>query len=299
MGVIYNIQRFSLHDGPGIRTTVFFKGCPMRCVWCHNPESQTAQAQLSLFAERCIGCGRCAEICENHENQDGAHAIRYAACSACGKCADVCPSAALEILGKHVSADEILDEVKRDAAFYQVSGGGITLSGGEPTMQPEFAWQLLAGARGMGLNTAMETCGFVPWYSFAWLLPMLDRIYFDIKQMDSTLHKKYTGRDNDEILENLAILCSQKRNMEVVVRAPVIPGYTDQEENFVAMGRFLKGLACPPRVEVLPYNPLAGSKYPRLGRKYIPGEIREEDGCDPARLCGILQDAGVQAQLMR
>lgn len=296
MGVIYNIQRFSLHDGPGIRTTVFMKGCPLRCVWCHNPESQRMQPQLSLFSQRCIGCGQCAAACALH-HLGQAHEIDYAACRACGRCAEVCAAGALEILGREATAEEIVEEAARDLPFYQTSGGGITLSGGEPAMQCDFAAEILRKAKAKGLHTAMETCGYAPWGSFEMLLPHLDMVLYDVKQMDSVLHKEYTGVGNERILDNLCRLCES--GMEVVVRTPVIPGYNDQRENFAAIAVFLGCMPRPPRVELLPYNELAGSKYPRLGMTYAPGERTEADGNAPDDLCRILTDAGLAARVMR
>lgn len=296
MGIIYNIQRFSLHDGPGIRTTVFLKGCPLRCAWCHNPESQSVKPQLSLFAQRCMGCGRCAESCGLHQ-LEREHHIDHEACRACGKCAQACAAGALEILGREASAEEIVAEAARDLPFYQASGGGMTLSGGEPTMQSDFAAQILALAKAQGIHTAMETCGYAPWSSFEKLLPHLDLLLYDVKHLDPARHKTYTGVDNALILDNLRRLCESGK--DVVVRVPVIPGYNDQRENIVALTSYLIAMSRPPRVEMLPYNELAGSKYPRLGMVYAPGEMTEADGNAPDELCRVLTDAGLNARVMR
>lgn len=299
MGIIYNIQRFSLHDGPGIRTTVFLKGCPLRCAWCHNPESQRIRPQLSLFESRCLRCGQCFALCPCHQLADGAHTVDFQACTACGRCVDGCAAGALEILGRETTAAEAAEEALRDLPFYQTSGGGVTLSGGEPTMQADFAAELLARVRAAGVHTALETCGHAPWASFGKLLPHLDMILYDVKQMDGDKHKAYTGVDNGLILDNLRRLCSRDVQAEIVVRTPVIPGYNDQPENFAALADFLKGMERIPRVELLPYNELAGSKYPRLGMTYSPGEVREEDGTPPDALCALLTVEGISAQVMR
>lgn len=299
MGMIYNIQRFSLHDGPGIRTTVFLKGCPLRCAWCHNPESQRIRPQLSLFESRCLRCGQCFALCPCHQLADGAHTVDFQACTACGRCVDGCAAGALEILGRETTAEEAAEEALRDLPFYQTSGGGVTLSGGEPTMQADFAAELLARVRAAGVHTALETCGHAPWTSFGKLLTHLDMILYDVKQMDGDKHKAYTGVDNGLILDNLRRLCSRDVHAEIVVRTPVIPGYNDQPENFAALADFLKGMERIPRVELLPYNELAGSKYPRLGMTYSPGEVREEDGTPPDALCALLTGEGLSAQVMR
>lgn len=299
MGTIYNIQRFSLHDGPGIRTTVFLKGCPLKCRWCHNPESQRLRPQLSLVEEQCMGCGSCLAACEVHVLEEGRHRIDFGACRACGRCAQLCPAGALEILGREASAEEVLQEAVRDSAFYASSGGGITISGGEPTMQPEFALEILSGAQNKGIHTAMETCGYAKWAVFQRLLPHLNMVLYDVKQMDGALHRAYTGVDNGLILENLKKLCAKEQRVEVVVRMPVIPGYSDQREHFRALSRFLTGMERVPRVEVLPYNPLAESKYPRLGMAYQPGRLDETDGNSPEALCSLLEEAGIEARVVR
>lgn len=299
MGTIYNIQRFSLHDGPGIRTTVFLKGCPLRCAWCHNPESQQRRPQLSLFATRCMRCGACGAVCSCHTYANGQHAVDYAACTACGRCADACRAGALEVLGREASVAEVLEEVLRDQPFYETSGGGMTISGGEPLLQADFTAALLAAAKAEGIHTAVETCGHAPWDFFRLLLPHLDLVLFDVKQMDSALHQAFTGVGNETILENLRRLCAADIAAEVVVRVPVIPGYNDQPAHYEALAALLQTLPRIPRVELLPYNEMAGSKYPRLGMTYVPGDIREEDGQAPDQLCRLLTERGLQAQVLR
>ena len=299
MGTIYNIQRFSLHDGPGIRTTVFLKGCPLHCLWCHNPESQLVRPQLSLLEDKCLGCGRCLETCDVHSVEENRHRIAYDRCKGCGRCMAVCAAGALEILGREASVEEILAEVARDGEFYRSSGGGMTISGGEPTMQADFSANLLRGAHEMGIHTAMETCGQAPWRVFEKLLPHLDMALYDVKQMDPELHRKYTGVDNRLILENLARLCAADQKIEVVARMPVIPGYNDQPENFRALAKFLRVQPRRARVEILPYNPLADSKYQRLGMEYHPGKLDEKNGTSPDELCRLLRGEGIEATVMR
>lgn len=299
MGIIYNIQRFSLHDGPGIRTTVFLKGCPLRCKWCHNPESQTIKPQLSLFSQRCIGCGKCFQTCAVHQLNNNVHQIDYTSCKACGQCVSACPSAALEIIGKEATADEIVSEALRDTPFYQTSGGGITLSGGEPTMQAEFALEILKLSKTNGLHTAIETCGYGDDSVFKLLLPSLNLVLFDIKQMNPEKHKRCTGVDNRLILDNLKRLCKADQTVEVIVRTPVIPRFNDDIENYVMLSAFLQTFERKPRVELLPYNSLAGSKYPRLGIKFELGDTTESSGTSPDVLKDILVRNGINAKVLR
>ena len=250
-GRVFDIQRFSIHDGPGIRTAVFFKGCPLRCVWCHNPESQRPRPELLFFAHRCTGCGRCAAICAfTHTAQ----------CAACGKCAAACRFGAREISGYEIGADEVLSKVLRDRAFYETSGGGVTLTGGEPLAQPDFASELLEKCKANGLHTAIETCGHAPWETLSRLLPYLDLVYFDIKGIDPALHKKNTGVSNERILANAARLKESGGN--VIFRMPYIPGYNDGE---LAAVKDFTG-AFP--LQLMPYHATGEGKYAALGRDY-------------------------------
>jgi len=297
-GTVFNIQRFSLHDGPGIRTTVFLKGCPLRCRWCHNPESLSPKPQLSLMASRCMGCGRCREVCPQGVHQEG-KMPNYAACIACGACAEACPTTALELLGKTMTAEEVLTEVVKDKAFYARSGGGLTLSGGEPAMQPEFALEVLKGARAAGVHTAIETAGHIDWKVYESFLPYLDMVLFDIKHMDPQKHKELTGQDNLKIHSNLRQLTADDKTVEVIVRTPVIPGCNDDPSSFEALAAFLHSLDRTPTVNVLPYNPLAGSKHPRLGMEYSLEGTQEADGVSPDTLCAQLCAAGIEAKVLR
>ncbi len=299
-GVIFNTQRFSLHDGPGIRTTVFLKGCPLDCVWCHNPESKQVKPQLAWSESRCIGCGLCETACTHdvHSHDENGKHVAFHQCVACGACVEICPSMALEMMGKTVSSEEVLDEVVRDQPFYTTSGGGMTLSGGEPAMQPEFASALLRGAKERGIHTAMETAGHISWSVYERFLPDLDMVLFDSKQMDSERHALYTGQPNTKIHENLRKFCGADQTVEVIVRTPVIPGFNDDRENFEKLAEFLLSMERVPAVQVLPYNPLAGSKHPRLGMVYTP-EVDEKSGNSPELLCSILQERGISAKVVR
>ena len=298
-GIIFNIQRFSLHDGPGIRTTVFLKGCSLDCLWCHNPESKRMAPQLAWMQSRCVGCGLCETVCTSgvHGHGDAGKTVDFEKCVGCGECVAACPSAALEMMGKWVTPEEVLEEVERDMPFYVNSGGGMTLSGGEPAMQPEFAAHLLREAKKRGIQTAMETAGHMPWQVYRQFLQDLDLVLFDSKQMDSTLHKAYTGQPNTLIHENLRNFCRADCPVAVIVRTPVIPGYNDDPENFKKLAAFIHTLERTPSVQVLPYNPLAGSKHPRLGMVYTP-QVNEKPENTPENLCQILQSAGICAEVM-
>ena len=271
-GRVFDIQRFSIHDGPGIRTAVFFKGCPLRCAWCHNPESQRPGPELLFFAHKCVGCGKCAEICDN------THTDR---CTACGRCAAVCPHGAREISGYEITADEVLEKVLRDRAFYETSGGGVTLTGGEPLAQPDFAEELLRKCGDSGLHTAIETCGCAPWETFSRLLPYLDLVYFDIKGIDPALHKRNTGVDNGLILANAS---RQKESVkEVVFRMPYIPGYNDGELEAI------KDFAGAFPLQLMPYHATGEGKYAALGREYPAAGTQPPE---PAAVAALAQRCG-------
>jgi len=270
---VFNIQRFSVNDGPGIRTTVFLKGCMLRCIWCHNPESHSPRPQLMLYADRCIGCGKCLEVCPDGLHSfaaDGTHQIRREACSACGRCAEACVGA-LEIAGREMSIDEILTEVKKDSAFYAHSGGGMTVSGGEPLMQPEFTLALLKAAKESGLHTCIETCGFASEEAVLALTPYVDLFLWDVKETDSARHKEFTGVPNERILSNLRAL--NAAGASVVLRCPIIPGCNDRKEHLHAIAALAEELSGVQRVDVEPYHPLGKAKSESLGSTYALNEL--------------------------
>lgn len=267
-GLIYNIQKFCINDGPGIRTTVFLKGCMLNCLWCHNPESKSPKKQLMLHSGRCIGCGKCIAACpENLHSfsESGEHCIERGRCTACGKCAEVC-TGALELVGREADTEEILKEVMRDALFYKNSGGGITLSGGEPLMQPEFTLALLKAAKEKGLHTCIETCGFAKWEQIETLIPYVDIFLWDYKECDPARHKAYTGVSADVILENLHRL--NEAGASVILRCPIIPGYNDREEHFAAIAQLAEELSSVICVDIEPYHPLGKPKSESLGETY-------------------------------
>lgn len=270
-GRIFDIQRFSIHDGPGIRTNVFLKGCPLRCKWCHNPEGLKTHPDLSYNAEKCIGCGACAAVCPHgcHTIDGQGHRFDRSRCVVCGKCCEVCYTDALERLGREATVQEVLDEVLKDRPFYETSGGGMTLSGGEPLYQPRFAVALLAGAKEAGLHTCIETSGFCPEETLRSVMDDVDIFLFDIKETDPVRHEAFTGVSNKIILRNLHLL--EEAGKSIVLRCPVIPGFNARDEHFRQVALLASSLRHVLRVELEPYHPLGISKSERLGR---------ENGCD-------------------
>ena len=256
------IRRLTLHDGPGTRTTVFVKGCPLRCRWCHNPECLSARPQLLFHDNLCAGCGRCAEACPHGAHISSPHAIDRSRCRLCGKCVDACWRGALEICGRDYTPEELLPLLMRDAAFYE-SGGGVTVSGGEPLLYAEAVARLFALLRGHGVRTALDTCGEAPWEAFEAVLPFADLVLFDMKGMDPERHRENTGRDNRRILDNLRRL--GERETPVEIRMPVVPGCNDSEGEFEAAARFLAKMPSAVAVRLLPYRSLARSKYRAAG----------------------------------
>lgn len=270
-GLIFNIQRYSIHDGPGIRTTVFMKGCPLRCIWCANPEGQALKPEIFLNLEKCTGCGSCVQECpqEAIEIRREKSRTNRQVCIGCGKCAEVCPNEARSLMGKWISAKEVFEEIKRDGIFYERSGGGVTLSGGEPLAQPEFATSILGLCKGAYIHTALETCGHVKWGIFEEVLKFVDILLYDFKHMNPVKHKRYTGVSNRLILDN-ARRVSRKLSIPMWARIPVIPGYNDSVENIEATAKFIAEELgnCVKRVSLLPYHRLGETKFERLEVNY-------------------------------
>jgi len=268
-GTIFNIQKFCVNDGPGIRTTVFFKGCPLNCVWCHNPESKRAVPEVFYNASKCIKCGRCMAKCKKgcHDFSSGDHIYIRSECAVCGECCEYCPAEALEVAGYEITAEDAMKEVLKDKVFYDNSGGGMTLSGGEPMMQFDFALELMKTAKENGLHTCMETCGFADEEKYRQIAVYTDIFLFDYKITDPVSHKKYTGVSNDKILSNLFMLDDMGKN--TILRCPIIPTINDTEKHLLAIAETANKLKNVLEVNIEPYHPLGSGKSEMLGRDYI------------------------------
>ena len=271
-GTVFNIQRYNMHDGDGIRTIVFLKGCGLRCKWCANPEGMLATPQLRLQSAKCVGCGACASVCESGACRfsEGAAAMRWDVCTSCGRCAAVCAAGAREIVGRSMRVEEVMDEVRRDFHFFRRSGGGLTLSGGEALLQRDFACALLQRAHDEGMHTAIETCGCVPWSAFEAVRAHVDLFFFDLKHMNPDAHRALTGRDNAQILENARRLAAS--GARIVFRTPVIPDLNDSEQNIAETARFVADIG-KRELELLPYHQYGMGKYAQLGLEYTLAQI--------------------------
>ncbi len=267
-GLVFNIQRFSVNDGPGIRTTVFLKGCPLHCKWCHNPESISPDAQLILRSDRCIRCGDCFALCKNHavRRVEGGFATVRDLCVECGECVEVCNAEAREIAGKEMSKADVMKEVEKDVIFYEQSGGGASFSGGEPLLQHEFLLSILKACKERGIHTVVDTTGFTSPELLKKVSKFVDLFLFDLKTLDDQKHREYIGVSNSLILSNLKRLAEW--NKEVIVRIPIIPEVNDDLIGIGAAGAFVASLGNVSEIHLLPYHTIGVEKYKRLGLEY-------------------------------
>ena len=294
-GCIFNIERFATRDGPGIRTTVFLKGCPLSCLWCSNPESMKPYPQLFFFENLCQRCGQCVPVCPNKatsaDPNDGTISIDRNLCNGCGKCVETCQAKAREISGKIMTIDEVMDEVRKDSLFYQNSGGGVTVSGGEPTLQPEFVCELLKQCQRAAFHTCLDTCGVVQPEVLDRILEHTSLVLFDNKHMNPEKHKEYTGVDNDLALNNLRMIVGKGKL--VIIRVPLIPNHNDSEENIRNLATLMNELGLT-RIDLLPYHSMGKTKYDRLGIKYKLGDLKPYEGNQVEEIKAMLESYGLK-----
>lgn len=294
-GLVFDIQRFSVHDGPGVRTTVFCKGCPLRCGWCHNPEGLEGRVQLQFLEEDCILCGDCREACPNgvHEFCGGTHRIDFSRCRGCGRCAEACPSGALRMMGKWVSPEEVVRAAMRDRPFYGEEGG-VTFSGGECSAQPGFLLEALSLCQQAGLHTAVDTCGLMPEKTLRELMPRTGIFLYDIKAVTPEIHRAGTGAGNARILQNYRLLL--REGCRVWVRIPVISGFNASEEEMGKIAAFLAENPGAEQITLMPYHRLGCGKYPQIGREKPDDSGRMVDSARMKRFLQQFQSLGLPVQ---
>ena len=297
-GLIFNIQRFSVHDGAGIRDLVFLKGCPLRCLWCSNPESQNYHPEITLNKDRCIGieCGRCVAVCPTNAIAVQANekiSINWSLCNNCGECVEICPARAIKLFGERMSVNDIVKVVEEDDAFYWRSGGGITISGGDPLSQPDFVHDLLKVCRKRGIDTAVEIGGHASWEAVEKVCRYANLIFYDIKHLDPIKHETLTGFSNELVLGNIKKIARHFPETPIIARTPVVPGFIDSEEDIKAIADFLCGVESVTEYELLPYHGFGEPKYYQLGREYPLSELKPPSQEQMEKLKKIAQKVGV------
>lgn len=293
---ITNIQKFSVHDGDGIRTSVFFKGCPLKCEWCHNPETQRYEREMQYDPEKCTGCGTCAKICPSQAviMKEGKPVLNREACTLCGKCENYCPAGIREVVGHEYTVKELVKELMKDQIFYEDSGGGVTFSGGEAmTMDMEYLLAVAKELKSQDVTLTIDTCGYVPYEKFQAILPYVDTFLYDVKVMDSKLHKRYMGVDNELILENLIRLA--KDGARLYIRIPVIKEVNGNEKNMKETIAFLKEHDIhPPQINLLPYHDTGSGKYSKLDMEYKGTDLHAPERAEMEKFVRLFQEAGFQ-----
>lgn len=295
---VSNIQRYSVHDGPGIRTVVFLLGCPLRCKWCQNPEAIDVNQQLMINSELCAGCAACLNTCRNSAisaDSSGKIITDRSKCIKCWKCIDECYYGARQVSGKLYSADQVFDVVKKDDIVYKNTGGGLTLSGGEPTLHIDFSLELLKKSRSHSINTAVETCGYTKWENFEKIMDFTDLFLYDFKLFSAEKHKKWAGVDNSIIKQNLEFLVKDGRN--IIIRIPLIPGVNDDEEEFSKMMDYVRSLKSISSVHIMPFHQLGSSKYEMLGIGYQLRDLEENNSINVKRCRDIAAGMGFKVSI--
>lgn len=297
IGTIFDVKKFSIHDGPGIRTTIFLKGCPLSCLWCHNPESQSTKPELHYFENRCILCGDCADACQNNALSfvDGIRLWDSNLCQLCGDCTEACPTEAIQLVGISVSVDEVMTEIEKDVLYYDQSGGGVTFSGGEPLQQIDFLAALLQRCKEHEIHTAVDTSGLAAWERFERILPYTDIFLYDLKLMDDEKHRQFTGVSNRLILENLQKLT--EAGAKVSVRIPIVPNINDDEENIRATREFIAALGTIQQVDLLPYHNIASDKYHRMAHEYALEDVKTPSNERMKNLAARFEKNGVRVKI--
>ena len=298
---IFDIQRFSVHDGPGIRTLVFFKGCPLECIWCSNPESQSLNRERAYIKGRCIYCCKCVTACTNKAPVVKSKKIIFKKnlCNLCEKCVEACSANAIIIYGNEINSNDLMKEIRKDSVFFKNSGGGVTFGGGEPLIWSKFIKELSIKCKAENIKTAIETCGFVPWENILDVLNYTDLFLYDLKHINPEIHKKLCGKSNKLIMKNLMKLSSQDK-INIIIRIPVIPGHNDSDNNIKETSKFIKSINAKnniKRIDLLPYFKYHLKKYENLGKKYCLNDIKESSKKKLLHMKKLIENNGLIVQI--